>query len=155
MDCCYAPGMNTMTRTWSERSLRFLLRYIGGVALLALVAVFMPYTWMNSIHSALEMGTLPAEPIVGYLARSLSLFYALLGGLLVVYSFNPHRYRTAICYLGAAFVFFGIVMLGVDFSEGMPGFWKTAEGPIDIGFGILILMLAIRLRPLVNENRGD
>jgi hypothetical protein len=127
--------MNTLTRTWTERLLRFLLRYIGGVALLALIAVFMPYDWMNHIHQALGMGTLPSEPIVGYLARSLSLFYALLGGLLIFFSFNPRRYRMAICFLGAAFLFFGIVMLGVDFSEGMPGFWKIVEGPIDIGFG--------------------
>jgi hypothetical protein len=145
--------MDTTTRTWAERVLSFLLRYIGGVALLAIVAVFIPYEWMNSIHKALGMGALPAEPIVGYLARSLSLFYALLGGLLIFLSFNPRRHRTAICSMGAAFIFFGIVTLGVDFSEGMPGFWRFVEGPIDIAFGLAILILALQLNPLAEQNR--
>jgi hypothetical protein len=137
--------MNRNPMTWPERILRFLIRYLGVVALFALVAVFMPYSWMNYIHRALGMGILPAEPIVGYLARSLSLFYALMGGLLLVCSFDLHRHRAVLCYTGAAFVVFGMVMWGVDFVEGMPGFWKRGEGPIVIVFGAAILILALRL----------
>jgi hypothetical protein len=139
--------MSNSPRTWSERVLRFMLRYIGAVSLLALIAVFMPEPWMDATHSALGMGPLPAEPIVGYLARSLSLFYALMGGLLLLCSFDPRRHRIVLCYLSAVFVFFGIVMWGVDFFEGMPPYWKHAEGPIIIFFGAAILMLTLRLNP--------
>jgi lauroyl/myristoyl acyltransferase len=53
--------MNAAARMWSERVLRFLIRYLGALCLLALVPVFMPYSWMDGIHRALGMGTLPAE----------------------------------------------------------------------------------------------
>jgi hypothetical protein len=143
--------MNT-SQTWKERVLRFLLRYIGTVSLLALVAVFMPYAWMDAIHRALGMGKLPAEPVVGYLARSISLFYALMGGLLLLCSFDLKRHRLVLCYLGAAFAFFGAVMWGVDFIEGMPDYWKHGEGPFVIAFGIVVLALSF---PLKSESRSD
>lgn len=130
----------------TERILRFLIRCIGAASLLAVVAVFMPYTWMDATHRALGMGALPAQPIVGYLARSLSLFYALMGGLLWICSYDLHRSRLVLCYLGAAFIFSGMLMLGVDFEEGMPAYWRNAEGPIVIVFGAAILILALRLK---------
>ena len=65
-----------------ERSFKLFLRVVGTVALLAVVAVVMPYSWMDAVHQRLGMGKLPPEPIVGYLARSTSAFYAMLGGLL-------------------------------------------------------------------------
>jgi hypothetical protein len=130
----------------SERLLRFVLRYIGTVSLLALLAVFMPYTWMDATHRWLDMGPLPAEPIVGYLARSLSLFYACLGGLLWVCSFDLLRHRPVLCYLGAAFILFGLVMWGVDFAEKMPDYWKHCEGPMVAVFGVIILGLSVRLK---------
>jgi hypothetical protein len=113
--------------------------------MLALVAVFMPCSWMDATHRWLGMGPLPDGPVVGYLARSLSLFYVLLGGLLWLCSFDPPRYRAVLCYLGAAFLCFGIVMWGVDVVEGMPGFWKHGEGPIVIAFGGVILGTSLRL----------
>jgi hypothetical protein len=141
--------MKTTPRSWSERVLRFLIRYVGTVSLLALVPVFMPYAWMEGIHQALGMGTLPAQPIVGYLARSLSLFYALMGGLLWICSFDLHRSRVVLCYLGAAFIFFGMLIWGVDIVEGMPSYWRNVEGPVVIGFGIAILIPALRLESVV------
>ena len=115
--------------------------------MLALIAVCMPYSWMDAIHRWLGLGSLPASPVVGYLARSLSLFYALLGGLLVRLSFNPSRFRPVLMYLGAAFVVFGAATWRVDFAEGLPPFWKCGEGPIDIFYGALILWLTSRLSP--------
>jgi hypothetical protein len=137
--------MNNGTRRLSERILCFLLRYIGGVSLLALVAVCMPYTWMDATHRWLGMGALPDNPVVGYLARSLSLFYALLGGLLWQLSFTPRRFRPVLLYLGVGFIVFGAVMWRVDSVEGMPGFWKHSEGPLVIFYGGLLLWLSSKL----------
>ena len=128
-----------MTR--SERALQLFLRAIGSVALLAIFAVFMPYSWMNAVHRWLGMGTLPNDPIVGYLARSTSIFYALLGGLFWVLSFDLPRHRLVLGYLGVVVVLFGVVLTGVDLLEGMPLFWTVGEGPVNMVFGIVILML--------------
>lgn len=43
--------------------------------LTALVAVVMPYEWMNVIHRQAGLGELPHVPIVGYLTRSISALY--------------------------------------------------------------------------------
>jgi hypothetical protein len=125
--------------------LRLLLRIIGTAGLLAVVAVVMPYSWMNAIHKWLGMGELPAEPIVGYLARSTSAFYALLGGLFWVVSFDLNRHRLVLCYLGIVVVIFGAVLFVVDLLEGMPLSWSLTEGPFNLAFGVVILLLTYRL----------
>jgi hypothetical protein len=131
----------------SEWALRLLLRYIGSASLVAVVAVFMPRTWMDATHQWLGMGPLPSGPVVGYLARSLSLFYALMGGLLWLVSMNPQRHRTVLLYLSVVFILFGVIILGVDFNEGLPASWKCVEGPMVIGFGCVMLWLTTRLQP--------
>jgi hypothetical protein len=131
--------------TKQNRIFRLFLRIIGTVALLALVAVVMPYSWMNATHKWLGLGQLPAEPIVGYLARSTSAFYALLGGLFWVASFDLHRHKLVLCYLGVVIVIFGAALLVVDLLEGMPLYWSLTEGPINVVFGVFILLLAYHL----------
>ena len=134
----------SVLRASSDRVLRLLLQFGGTVSLFALVAVFMPYAWMDSIHRATGMGPLPSQPIVGYLARSLSLFYALMGGLLLLCSFDIQRYRSLLRYLSVAFVFFGVVILGIDYFEGMPDYWRRFEGPFVIAYGIAMTVLMLR-----------
>ncbi len=133
-----------MTR--QERLLRLLLRVIGSAALVAVPCALMASSWMNAVHQGLGMGELPAEPVVGYLARSTSAFYAGLGGLLWVSSFDVRRHQLVLSYLGAAIVLFGLMLLAVDFLEGMPYWWSLAEGPFNVGFGIVILVLSWRIR---------
>jgi hypothetical protein len=134
----------SLPRASSDRVLRMLLRWVGIVSLFALVAVFMPYAWMDNIHRAIGMGSLPSQPIVGYLARSLSLFYALMGGLLLLCSFDIPRYWVLLRYLSIAFVFFGMVVLGIDYFEGMPDYWRRLEGPFVIAYGIAMMVLVLR-----------
>ena len=61
----------------AEVAIVVILRVLGGFALGAIPAIFLPYSWMNAIHDFMGLGDLPNAPIVSYLARSLSLFYAL------------------------------------------------------------------------------
>jgi hypothetical protein len=137
--------------TNQRRFIKLFLRIVGSVAGLAVFAVVMPYSRMDAIHQRLGMGKLPDEPIVGYLARSTSAFYALLGGLLWVVSFHLHRNRLVLRYLGAAMVLFGIALFGVDLVEGMPLFWKICEGPINIAFGVVILWFSHRIKQMNSE----
>jgi NADH:ubiquinone oxidoreductase subunit 6 (subunit J) len=126
-----------------DRYLKPFLRITGTVALLAVVAVVMPYSWMNAVHQWLGMGPLPAQPIVGYLARSTSAFYAILGGLLWLVSFDLRRYRPVLHYLGLVMILLGITIGIVDFMEGMPIWWRLAEGPINVVVGVLILLFTL------------
>jgi hypothetical protein len=125
-----------------ERLLQLFLQIVGTFALFAIPCVLMPYSWMNAIHSALGMGELADQPVVGYLARSTSAFYALLGGLFWVVSLDLRRYRAVIRYLGVAVVLIGCALLVVDLMEGMPWWWSLAEGPFNIVFGVLMLLLS-------------
>ena len=134
-------------RPHAETALLVVLRYIGTVSLLSLVAVFMPYDWMDRIHRLLGLGALPDEPIVGYLARTLSAFYALLGALLWWLSFDLHRHRGTLIFLGMAFIIFGAIAMWVDLTERMPFIWRIAEAPIVIVFGVVIFALSWQLKP--------
>ena len=136
-----------------DRFFKLFLRVIGTTALFALVAVIMPYSWMNAIHQRLGLGTLPSEPIVGYLARSTSAFYALLGGLLWLVSFDLPRHRLVLRFLGVAIIVFGGMLLIVDFVEGMPLWWSLWEGPINMAFGTIILILSNRIAREIRRRR--
>jgi hypothetical protein len=128
-----------------ERTLKLILRWIGTASLLGVIFVFVPYESMDSIHRALGMGALPAEPVVGYLTRSLSAFYALMGGLFWFVSLDPRRHRDVLGYLGAAVATFGALLLGIDLAEGMPPFWTWWEGPFVVVMGSTIFALGRRL----------
>jgi len=137
----------------SENALKWILRVLGSSSLLGLIFVAVPYAWMDSLHSALGMGRLPDEPVVGYLARSTSAFYGLTGGLLWVVSFDLGRHRQVLIYLGAAIASFGLILLLVDWAEGMPPFWTLWEGPFVIVFGLAMWFLSRGLRQRVGTER--
>ncbi len=120
--------------------LTLLLRLIGTASGLAIFAVALPYDWMNRIHLSLGMGPLPPDPIVGYLARTLSAFYAFYGALVWTLSFDTTRHRSIIQYVGLATIAFGVILLAVDWTEGMPFYWKLLEGPVALVYGVLILL---------------
>lgn len=125
--------------------LQILLRIVGTAGLLAIPFILTPDAWMDAIHRRLGLGPLPAAPVVGYLARSASAFYAILGGLLWTVSFDLRRHRLVLQYLGLAIVLFGVTMLAVDFGQGMPIWWSLAEGPFNLVCGTLLLWLTWRM----------
>ena len=127
-----------MTHRVQRPYFRLFIRAVGAVALLALPCALMPSSAMNAVHQGLGMGELPHEPIVGYLARSTSAFYALIGGLLWVVSFDLPRHRLVLCYLGLATILLGALLLGVDFLEGLPRWWCFVEGPSNLLLGTII-----------------
>jgi hypothetical protein len=139
-----------MTRP--ERFLKLIIRILGTGSATVAFFVAVPYAWMNDIHQWLGLGTLPDTPVVGYLARSTSAFYALFGGLLWVLSFDLRRHLVVLRYLGVAIVLFGATLLVVDWVEGLPLFWRLWEGPIDVAYGIAILWLSRRIRHPGGEN---
>jgi hypothetical protein len=145
--CAHKNRLYLEPTVTSEQTLKLILRLMGTSSLFALIFVAAPYTWMDSIHSTLGMGQLPDTPVVGYLARSTSALYAILGGLLWVVSFDLGRHRSVLVYLGVAVTSFGVALLVVDWSEGMPSFWTVWEGPFVMAFGLAMLFLSRGVGP--------
>ena len=125
-----------MTR---DRFLILFLRVVGTVAGSAALCAVMPLSAMDAAHRSLGMGPLPSEPIVEYLARSTSAFYALLGALLWAFSLDLARYRPLVRGVGLAFIALGLLLLWTDIHAGMPLFWLASEGPIDAFFGVILV----------------
>ena len=87
------------------------MRIAGIMLITALGAVFLPYEIMDRIHQQLGLGKLPDAPILDYLARSVSLFYAMHGAIVIYISFNLMKYLQFLkflCYLGHFFRFFNL-----------------------------------------------
>lgn len=126
------------------RALVLALRCLGCLDLLALAAVVMPRRWMELGHAWAGLGTLPDAPIVGYLTRSASALYGLHGAMIVFVSFDVNRYGPLICFLAAAALVHGAVMMGIDLAEGMPAWWLAVEGPGFAATGALVLFLQRR-----------
>ena len=137
----------------NEKILIGLLRFGGAVMLMALGAVIMPSEWMSVIHQRLALGELPQGPIVGYLTRSVSVLYALHGALLLFLASDLRRYLPVVRFLAVAGVFFGVVIIGIDYFVGMPVWWTVGEGVSVIGFGVVILWLT-GLKRFPSANTG-
>ena len=125
----------------SDRKLALVLRVLGCLDLLAILAVVMPHHWMELAHSWSGLGTMPREPIVGYLARSASALYVLHGAMIVFISFDVARYERLIRFLALAALVHGAVILGIDVAECMPPPWRFGEGPAFAATGAIVLWL--------------
>ena len=132
--------------TWA-RALRVFLGLCGIGALFAMLAVFIPYAWMDAAHQGAGLGKMPSEPVVGYLARSTSLLYAFMGGVFLIAASDVVRYRLVCVYLGATHVILGVVLFGVHLCEGMPQWWAVGEGGVNAAVGVVILYMVRRMRP--------
>ena len=130
----------------SERTLKLLLGVVGGCSLTAFFCVFLPYPWMNDVHQRFGMGTLPDAPIVGYLTRSLSALYAYVGGFFLIAATDVRHYRRMVEFIGGASIVFGILVLGIDLYESMPLSWTVSEGPLALGYGLVVLWLVRCMR---------
>jgi hypothetical protein len=128
-----------MTR--ADNALVTLLRALGMGSLFALVAVFMPFSWMVATHRWLGLGEMPTGPVVEYLSRSVSAFYALFGALFLIVASDLERYRPVVRFLGVALAVVGLILLGVDIGAGMPWWWSVLEGPMTLTLGALIFLL--------------
>ena len=135
-------GHGWLAMTKSDKVLVFLLRLVGVGSLFALIPVLMPMSWMVATHRWLGLGEMPTDPVVEYLARDLSAFYALVGALLLVMASDLERYRPLVRFFALAFIVLSILFTGVDLAAGMPWWWSASEGPRGVVFGALLFVLA-------------
>jgi hypothetical protein len=137
--------MKEMRMPRAERGLVLLLQLQGGMLLLALAAVFLPFTWMAAVHAWLRIGKLPQAPIVEYLARSLSGMYAFWGPVYLFLAADIRRYLPMVRFLARLQIVCGVGMLALDAVVGMPLPWTVSEGPIIVALALAVLLLARRL----------
>jgi len=123
------------------RRLQILLRISAFVTGLAIFPTFMPRHWMAITHQALQLGPFPDGPIVEYLARSLSAFYAIHGGLYWLVSRDTTRYSPVISYLAILGLLFAFTVLYIDLHAGMPLRWTICEPTVVCALSIAILIL--------------
>ncbi len=124
----------------AERLLRWLLWVNAGILLLALPCALLPFAWMDAVHrEALGLGPLPDIPITKYMARSLSLVYALHGAVILVILSDWQRYRPAVPIISSLHVGFGCAMLAVDVDAGLSWWWAAGEGPGLAGYALVVL----------------
>lgn len=125
----------------ADRLLLWLTRVDACIVLCALPCALLPFDWMNAVHRDLfGLGDLPDAPITRYLARSVSLLYALHGALVLAVTLNWPRYRDLVPVLAAAHAAFGVGLFLIDLEAGMPWWWAF-EGPAVVALGVVQLLL--------------
>jgi hypothetical protein len=136
-----APRERAARMTTPERSLVFLLRLGAAILSLAALTAVMPFSWMAAVHEWFGLGTLPDLPIVGYLTRSLSALYAYHGVLTFFLSLDVRRYGPLIDCNAICLFAFGVFVLILDVTLGMPQLWIVSEGPLLLAFAGAVLWL--------------
>ena len=131
-----------------------LLRVAGTTMLLALAGVFMPVSWMAAVHEWLDLGPFPQGPIVEYLARSLSFFYAVMGAFLWLLATDLTRYAVPVVLMAWVSIIGGLGVLLLDLYLGLPLSWSLTEGPFTIAMGVMILLLLRRSVPRDGPTSG-
>ncbi|VTT99216.1 Signal peptide protein OS=Rhodopirellula europaea SH398 GN=RESH_04555 PE=4 SV=1 [Gemmataceae bacterium] len=129
----------------ADRRLYRLVQLNAGVLLLALPTALLPFAWMDAVHREfLGLGPLSDVPLTAYMARSLSLVYAMHGVVVLGVTLNWERYRSAVPLLAKLHVAFGLAMLANDLAAGLPWWWVAAEGPGVIAYALVVLAAARR-----------
>ncbi len=129
------------------KTLLVILLRLTGVAMLgAVVFVFSPFAWMQKIHAAIGMGELEYTALLSYLTRTLSAMYAIVGAILLFVSWDIRRYLPLIRALGVIAIAGGAGVTILDALLGLPAFWTILEGPLTVGLGAAILVLARKTR---------
>jgi hypothetical protein len=129
----------------AEQALVWFLRLTAVLLFAAVGAVFMPYAWMNAIHEGLELGDLPDQPLVGYLARSLSALYAGVGAACWHMASDVRRYLPALRFAVPVTLAFDVTLIGVDIAVELPGWWTWIEGAVILSWTGIMWGLVRRL----------
>jgi hypothetical protein len=121
-----------------EKLLTLLLRVSAAVTLLAFPCALLPVSWMDWTHQQLGLGELPRDPIVIYMARSLSLLYGMHGAVTLALSLDVRRYLPVIRVMAVLMVLFAGAMVLVDRDAGLRWYWVAGEGPsLGIFYGLI------------------
>ncbi len=126
----------------ADRSLWLLMRLDAIVVLCAVPFAFLPVGCMDAIHRDwLGLGPLPDSPITRYMARSLSLVYAMHGAIVFAITVRWTQYRSLVSVLAWLHIALGCGLLFADLEANLPLWWVVGEGPGLVAFGFVKLFL--------------
>jgi len=133
----------------AERWLKIVLRVVGAFLLPALIAVVMPRSWIASAHRQLGLGELAGGVLVEYLARTLSAFYAVVGGLLWLLSCDVRKYLAVIRYIAVTWLALGMVVVAILAPHSnQPFYWLiVTDAAVAWLCSLAMLVLAARVSP--------
>jgi hypothetical protein len=107
---------------------------------------------MEVVHRDwLGLGPLPDAAITRYMARSLSLFYAMHGDVVLFVTMNWERMRFAVPYLAGLHIVQGCSIYAIGLDAGLPWWWVAVEGPSVVAFALVVLAVYRR----ANQGTGD
>jgi len=130
--------------TRAERALKIVLRVNGIITSMAILAVFMPLSWMDDTHRYLGMGEAPKAPIFEYLARTVSFLYFVHGTLCLLLSTDVRRFGPIITYVAMIELIFAGMVFWIDAKSHMPLAWTLAEAPAILLISGVTLILRLR-----------
>ncbi len=126
----------------ADRLLLWMLRIDAAVVLCAAPCALLPFSWMDTVHRDwLGLGPLPDAVITRYLARSLSLLYAMHGVVVLCVTLDWARYRPLVPVLIWLNIIFGCAMFAVDLDAGLPWWLTYGEGPSIAAYGVAALFV--------------
>jgi len=129
------------------KRLQLFLRIFAIAPMSAAFAAVLPMGVMDRIHQAIGLGPIPQGPIVEYLARSTSMFYALHGVLLWYIASDLIRYRDLFRFYLRVSLLFAAGLFFTDLSAGLPLRWTLVEGPMVGAFIGAIMVWFRKLSP--------
>jgi len=140
----------------AERHLKLLLRVVGIVSLPAVVAVFMPHSWLVRSVQFAEPGA-TVGVLIPYLARLVSAFYFGLGAMLLIFSTDVRRYAGPIRFVAlwsllaiVAFLIYGVPALA---KGGLGWFIWFVATDIGFGFALAVAILLLQWRIAKHDRR--
>ena len=140
----------------AERRLKLLLRVVGIVSLPAIVAVFMPHSWLVRGVQFAEPGT-AVRVLIPYLARLVSAFYFGLGAMLLIFATDVRRYAGLIRFVAlwsllviVAFVIYGAAVLA---KGGFGWFIWFVASDVAFGFALAVAILLLQWRIAKHDRR--
>ena len=119
----------------------WILKVSGGVVCCSVLTIFLPVSWMTYTHGLLGLGEMPIDPIVIYMARSLSAMYLAHGALVLFVGLNVKEHWNLVPLIASINCCLGVILLLTDLSCPMPWYWTAMEGPPIFLIGALIFAL--------------
>lgn len=129
------------------RLLRSWLILVGVVQCAAIIAVFMPHTWMDLCGRWMGVDSLPGGSLPGYLARLSSAMYVIHGAMLIITAWNLPLVLPIVVPFARLTIALGGIMLWIDMTEGMPIVWTLFETIALMSSGGLTEYFARRVKP--------
>lgn len=126
--------------------LQVVLKALSVIVMTAVFAAMLPMETMKQIHRQIGLGEMPVSPIVEYLARSVSLFYAFHGAVIWYVASDLRRNLRFFKFYLRLSLAFAIGLFFIDLSAGLPWNWVLFEGPL-VTLLIAFLLILIRRIP--------